>query len=338
MNRPIIEFLDSHTLEFVCGTADYTSLVWENKTYGFGTIELHIPRVDTRIKHGLIIHLCRDIPEPYGIIIAVKLSEGETVVYASGLSRVFDWRYMQNDGYDVTLSSGQGTGKLICNCGKYGLLGDNNNDFFGKPALFSYPVESYFAEIKTSFTSSCLELMTSIAKQSEYGFGCTIEKSQLKLFSYKYTDLGHTYDVSTFAVGDLVYTSSCDSHRNVFGYSVGSETDGYIYNIHPSMDRTSGTDRRMLNIGRFSKIPAGVLREKEAMLTTSEAVEAVINLPYPDAFSLGEIINITNTSWDFSKKLAVTSVKEIWEQKYSCRVTFGFPPETVYRKMLRVYR
>lgn len=338
MSRPVIEFLNPDNLEFICGAADYTSLVWENKTNGCGSIEVHIPRVDLRIAHGQIIHLRRNIPEPYGIIIAVKMSVNETVIHASALSRVFDWRYLQNDGFDVTLSSDEGVGKLICLCGKYGLLGDNGNDFFGKPAIFSYTDDGVSARAEASLQSSCLELMTSVAREGNYCFGCTVENGRIKLFAYPYTDKGRTFDVGTTAVGELSYTASCDSHRNVFGYSLGNDEEGYTYRSYPQSDVTSGTERRVLNIGRFSRIPYDVLREKQSLLGTSETVEAVINLPYPEAFSLGEIINITHKDYGFSKTLAVTAVREIWEQKYSCRVTFGFPCETVYRKMLRLYR
>ena len=338
MDRPIIEFLNPENLEFLCGCADYTSLIWENKTCGFGSIEVHIPRPDKRITHGLIIHLCRDIPEAYGIITTVTATNHETVIRASTLSRVFDWRYLQNDGFDVTLSTSGGTGKLICLCGKYGLIGDNDNDFFGKPAIFSYPDEALTVEAKTSLQSSCLELMTSVAKEGSYCFGCTVENGQIKLFAYPYTDKGHIFSISDSIVSELKYTSSCDSHRNVFGYSFGTDEDGYIYRAYPHNKSFSGTNRRMLNIGRYSQLPDAVLREKAALLTETESVEAKINLPYPESFALGEIVTIKNPAWDFSKKLAVTSVREIWEDKYSCDVTFGFPQETVYRKMLRIYR
>lgn len=338
MNRPILEFLHPHSLDFICGCTDYTSLVWENKTDGSGTVEIHIPRVDTRINHGLIIHLCRDIPEPYGIISSVRITAHETTVYASTLSKVFDWRYMHADGYDIQLSATYGVGHLICLCAKYGCIGDNDNDFFGKPTIFSYQDDSVTAVSDTSIDTSCLELMTSIAREGKYCFGCTVENGQLKLFTYPYTDKGQTFDVSSHAIGDLVYTSSCDSHRNVFGYSVGSEEEGYVYRTYPMYESYKGTERRIINLGRFSRVPTAEIREKSALLTESESVEAKLRLPYPQMFSLGEIIEVKNKDWDFAKKLAVTSVKEIWEDKYSCRVTFGFPGEAVYRKLLRIYR
>ena len=338
MDRPIIEFLNPETLEFLWGCADYTSLVWENKTCGFGSIAVHIPRPDTQITHGMIIHLCRDIPEAYGIITTVTVTNQETVVRASTLSRVFDWRYLQRDGFDTTLSSAEGTGRLICLCAGYGLSGDDDNQFFGKPTVFSYPEENIHISINASLQTSCLELMTSVAMEGNYCFGCTVSGSQLKLFAYPYTDKGQTFNIADTTVSDLKYTSSCDSHRNVFAYSSGTDDQGYYYKTYPHGSDVSGTEKRMLYIGRYSKTPTAILREKAALLNESESVEAKINLPYPESFALGEIVTIKNPAWDFSKKLAVTSVREIWEDKYSCDVTFGFPQETVYRKMLRIYR
>lgn len=335
---PIIEFLDPHSLEFVLGEANCTSVMWQNKTDGFGSIEIHIPKAVPKLKHGLIIHICRDIPEPYGIITCVKLKSNETVVIGSTLSRVFDWRYMQNDGFDVTLSTSGGIGKLICLCAKHGCIGDNDNDFFGKPSLFDYTDDGVSVSIEAGMQTSCLELMTTVAREGKYCFGCTVKNNSMNIFTYPYKDSGACFDADTEFSEDMIYTSACDSHRNVFGFSLGNENEGYTYFISSLSEDVSGTERRILNLGRFSSFPNAAVREKKLLLTPSESIEATVRLKYLKDFSLGDIITIKKPSWNFSKKLAVTSVQEVWEDKYSCNVTFGIPQETVYRKLLRIHK
>ena len=333
--RPIIEFLDPKNLGFYEGCSDYTSLVWENKTSSTGNFEIHIPRALPQICHGLIVHICRDVPEPYGIITCVKMYDTKTVIIGSMLSKVFDWRYMQNDGIDVTIA-GSSTGHLICNCAKYGCVWNNANDFFGKPAVFEYPHEGVSASIKGDMQTSCLELMTSVAREGNYCFGCTIEQGAIKVFAYPYTERELTINSNTHAEG-FCYTSSCDSERNVFGYSLGDSESGYVYKTS-SKGGFSGTERRMLNLGRFETAPGSIIREKTALLTPTESVDVKLRLKYPEEFSLGDILTVENPDLGFSKKLSVTAVREVWENKYSCEVTFGIPQETVYTKLLRIYR
>ncbi len=337
--RPLIELLNGSDLSFAGGIADYTSLRWENKTDSCGSFEIHVPVALPYVTDGIIVHLCRDIPEPFGVVTSVTLSKKGTVINGSMISRMLDWRYPQRDGYSARYSTSQGIGHALCLCAQSGLLAeDDNNGFFGASPVFSYTKEGQTVSIEADMQTSCLELMTSIARDGQYCFGCTVEGGQFKLFTYPYKETGMVLDSKDGCIYDLTYTLSGDSERNVFGYSLGNEEEGYIHRLSSGSASYSGVERKMLNLGKFSSAPSSIIREKRALLTKNRSIEAKLRLAYPKNISLGDIVTIKSSQWGIEEKLTVSAVSEVWEDKYSCNITFGNPQETAYRKLLRIYR
>lgn len=332
MERPIVSALSGADLSQIAAFADYTSLRWENKSAGAGDFEIHIPRC-LKIPCGTIIKLSGNIREPYGVVIYVKLTETETVLIGKMLSKLFSWRYPKKDGDDLKYTSGEGAAKLICHAARYGCL-DADNYFFGKPVDVLYNSGTGTVQYEGSLSETCLEAMSSIAADAKKTFKVTIDGGSVTVWAGDYEDSGVTLGSKTGGLKNPCYTIGTDNSRNLLAYSL-KDGNGYIYQTYPVLDAPTDTARRTVYIGRYDSVPGAQIRIKKNYFLETDSFEAELLPAARRLIAAGKKAKIEIPEWGLSKEYNITSLTDIWEKKYSCRVTFGNAAPTAYEKIIQ---
>lgn len=335
MDRPIISVLSGTDLSFCKAYRNYTSLRWENKSAGPGDFEFHLP-FEEKITCGNIVKLSCDITEPYGVILYVKLKRNETIVIGKMISQLLAYRYPIKDGTDISYFTSQGVSELICLAAKYGCTYEKDY-FFGNPLVLSSEKEDESVSYDGSLSESCLEAMISIADDAKKQFTVIIEKNTVKITAGNYTDCGIIFDSSFGGLYDESYSASADNSRNVFTYSL-KDGDSYFYQRYPVLSQPEGAERKVLYLGKFDSSPGYELRKKRSSLTESECFEANIMPSLRTKIHAGGKIKIKKPEWNIDKTLNITSVTDVWEEKYSCSVIFGNSQPTVYEKLIQRFR
>lgn len=330
-DRPIISFLSSLDLSPICVTAEYTSLRWENKSAGSGEFEIHFPKFIS-VPCGSIVKISAEVTEPYGVILYITRKDEKTVVIGKMLSTLFAWRYPPIDGVNLTYSTNQGACYLVCSAARYGCV-DTENHFFGKPVTYSYEAEDSSLSFSGSLGESCLAAMSAIANDAKKTFFVTISEGAVLVSAQSYRDCGITLIGGGGQMSEECYTYSIDNLRNVFGYSLRSG-EGYIYQKYPSLNQPEGCERKVLYIGKFDEVPGFELKKAKANRRLSDSFEAKINPSLRSSLFPGGKVKIEKPEWDLSREFNITSVTDIWEDAYSCRIVFGDAQPGAYEKII----
>ena len=332
MERPIVSVLSGEDLSQICAFADYTSLRWENKSAGAGDFEIHLPRC-IKIPCGSVVKLSGNIREPYGVVIYVKLTETETVLIGKMLSKLFSWRYPLKDGDDLTYTSGEGVSKLICNAAKYGCT-DSGNYLFGNPVTVLCNSGTGTVQYEGSLSESCLEAMSSIANDAKKTFKVTIESGSVTVWAGDYEDSGIILGSKCGGLKNPSFTYGIDNSRNLLAYSL-KDGDGYVYQTYPALSKPTDTARRVLYIGRYDAVPGAEIRRKKNYFLETDSFEAEVLPGVRSLIAAGKKAKIEIPEWELSKEYNITSLTDIWEEKYSCRVVFGNSAPTAYEKIIQ---
>ena len=331
MNRPIISFLSNLDLSPILVTAEYTSLRWENKSAGAGEFEIHFGK-NISVPCGCVVKISAEVTEAYGVSLYITKKEHETVVIGKMLSCIFSWRYPSIDGSSLTYSTNNGACYLVCSAARYGCV-DPENYFFGKPVTYSYEAEDSSLSFSASLSESCLSTMSTIANDAKKTFFVTVSDGAVNVSAQNYRDCGITLIGGGGQMSEESYTYSVDNERNVFGYSIKSG-EGYIYQKYPTLNPPEGCDRRVLYIGRFDEVPGFELKKAKANRRVSDSFEAKINPSLRHSLFPGGRVKIEKPEWDLNQEFNITSVTDIWEDAYSCRVVFGDAQPGAYEKII----
>ena len=369
MEYPILTFYN-YNLEYIGAVGVYTSLQWENCFYTSGQVEIHIPMtyfIDYINTVGLdcFVKINRDVNEAYAVIQYIEFStdstgKAEAIIKGRTLSYLWSWRTptLRNESEYSAGSIKLVKASVMLNfktivTSSYNVPGQSSlmDDLrFWNGIIFvdnTTDTEKYEFNSSISDTHSILE---NYCKAVDCGYFCRpiIDgdnglKMQITVYNAKENNTA-VFDFARGNISSFNFVKTDDGAKNSFYYLKKNannviENDKVVTTYNYDNIVMLKSDRpKVVFCGSYEVTDEGVASGSKKLeeLTATETADGQTEVTYYDYlvdFNVGDIVTVANSNWGVSLKKTIYSVKETWENNYTCAVTFGEPQDIVYKKL-----
>ncbi len=369
MEWPTLNFY-TYGLEYICTIGVYTSLQWENCFNTSGQVEIHIPMLYfadyiSSVDLDCFVKINREVKEAYAIIQYIEFStdtngKSEAIIKGRTLSYLWSWRTptLRNaDEYaagsiKLTKTTISHNFRTIVES-SYRVPGQtslvDNLQFWGGISYVDGTTDSEKYEFNSSI-SDTHSILENYCKTVNCGYFCrpviaSDNTLRMEITIYSPTENNNVvFDFERGNISKFNYVKTNDGEKNAY-YYLKKNVNNIIQNSeivttynYDNIIGSINTKPKVVYCGTFevTEEASASGQKKLSEFNKTESADGEAEVRYYDYltdFNIGDIVSVSNSAWGISLKKPVYSVKETWENSYSCSVTFGEPQDIVYKKL-----